>query len=84
MINFDHSAGCDRIGAAGQHAVELWSDRKCAVPSYSQMRKQFSRQYFMLDEAKVLQQVFDSCDVPCQASKILPKEILQFTTNKAR
>ena len=34
----------------------------------------------MLDEAKVLQQVFDRCDVPCQASKILPKEILQFTT----
>ena len=23
MINYDHLAGCDRIGAAGQHAVEL-------------------------------------------------------------
>ena len=34
----------------------------------------------MLDEAKVLQQVHDSCVIPCQASKILPKEIPQFTT----
>ena len=49
-------------------------------PIPSQMRKQFSRQYFMLDEVKILQQVFDSCDVPCQASKILPKEVLKFTT----
>ena len=49
-------------------------------PLPAQMRKQFSRQYFMLDEAKILQQVYDSCDVPCQASKILPKEVLQFTT----
>ena len=23
MINYDHLAGCDKIGAAGQHAVEL-------------------------------------------------------------
>ena len=49
-------------------------------PVPSQMKKQFSRQYFMLDESKVLQKVFDTCDVPCQASRILPKEILQFTT----
>ena len=38
------------------------------------------RQYFMLDEATVFQKVFDSCDVPCQADRILPKEVLQFTT----
>ena len=50
-------------------------------PLPSQMRKQFSRQYFMLDEAKTLQKVFDSCDVPCQASRILPKEVLQFSTD---
>ena len=34
----------------------------------------------MLDEATVFQKVFDSCDVPCQADRILPKEVLQFTT----
>ena len=34
-VKSDHLAGCDRFGAAGQHAVELWSDRKCAVPSYA-------------------------------------------------
>jgi hypothetical protein len=33
LINYDQLAGCDKIGAAGQHAVDLWSDRKCAVPS---------------------------------------------------
>ena len=49
-------------------------------PLPTQMRKQFSRQYFMLDEATILQKVWDTCEVPCQASKILPKEILQFTT----
>ena len=49
-------------------------------PIPSQMRKQFSRQYFMLDEAKILQEVFDTCDVPCQVSRIHPKEVLQFST----
>ena len=49
-------------------------------PIPSQMRKQFSRQYFMLDEAKILQEVFDTCDVPCQISRIHPKEVLQFST----
>ena len=50
-------------------------------PLPDQMRKQFSRLYFMLDEAKILQKVFDSCDIPCQASRILPKEQLQFSTS---
>ena len=31
--NYDRLASCDMIGAAGHHAVELWSDRKYAVPS---------------------------------------------------
>ena len=44
-------------------------------PLPSEMRTQFSRHYYMLDEAKVLQQVLDSCDIPCQAYKIP-----QFTT----
>ena len=34
----------------------------------------------MLDEVKILQKVFDTCDVPCQASRILPKELLEFKT----
>ena len=31
--NWVELAGCDKIGAAGPHAVELGSDRKCVVPS---------------------------------------------------
>ena len=49
-------------------------------PLPSQMMKQFSRQYFMLDESKILQQVWDTCEVPCQASKIIPKETMEFKT----
>ena len=48
-------------------------------PSPSQMKKQWSRKYFMLNENQILQKVFDSCDVPCQASKILPKELFDYT-----
>ena len=63
--------------------------RKCTLnkqdlvnhPLPNQMRKQFSRQYWMLDEGKTLQKVFDSCDVPCQASLLLPKETLQYSTD---
>ena len=51
-------------------------------PILSEMRTQFSRHYFMLDEAKVLQQMLDSCDIPCQASKFLPKEIPQLAEAK--
>ena len=49
-------------------------------PNLSQMKKQWWRKYFMLDENKTLQKVFDSCHVPCQASKILPKELFTYTT----
>ena len=35
MVTGDHLAGCDRIVAAGQHAVDIVPDRKCAVPNYS-------------------------------------------------
>jgi hypothetical protein len=31
--NWVEWAGCDKIGAAGPHAVELSSDRKCVVTS---------------------------------------------------
>ena len=31
--NWVELAGFDKIGAAGPHAVELGSDRKCVVPS---------------------------------------------------
>ena len=34
-ININNNlAGCDMIGAAGQHAAELWSDRKCSALWY--------------------------------------------------
>ena len=49
-------------------------------PSPSQMLKQFQRQYFTLDEKIILQKVFDSCEYPCQASRILPKESMTYTT----
>ena len=49
-------------------------------PNISQMQLQFGRQYFMLDEAKTLRSVFDSCDYPCQASRLLPRETMTFTT----
>ena len=49
-------------------------------PLPSQMMKQFTRRYFMLDESKILQQVWNTCDVPCQASKIIPKETMEFRT----
>ena len=34
----------------------------------------------MLEESQTLQKVFDTCEVPCQASRILPKEVLNFKT----
>ena len=34
MVTSDHWAGCDRIVAAGPHAVDLVPDWKCALPSY--------------------------------------------------
>ena len=49
-------------------------------PLPAQMQKQFSRQYFMLDEARTLQRVWDTCEFPCQASRILPKETMKYKT----
>ena len=49
-------------------------------PNPTQMQKQFSKQYFLLDQAKVLQSVFESCTYPCVATKILPKETMQYST----
>ena len=49
-------------------------------PLPNQFKLQFSRQYFILDEKQILQKVYDTCDVPCQASRSLPKETLKFTT----
>ena len=49
-------------------------------PLPNQMKQKFSRQYFMLEESQTLQKVFDTCEVPCQASRILPKEVLNFKT----
>ena len=49
-------------------------------PLPHQFRLRFARQYCILDKKNVLQSVYDTCDVPCQASRILPKETLKFTT----
>ena len=35
MINYDHLACCDKIGAAGQRVAELWCDWKCVMPGYA-------------------------------------------------
>ena len=34
----------------------------------------------MLDEISPLQKVFDTCETPCQASRILPKALFQYST----
>ena len=44
-------------------------------PSQSQMIKQFQKQFFALDERNLLKNMCDSCVYPCQASKLLPKEL---------
>ena len=49
-------------------------------PNPSQMRKQWSKRYYMLDEISTLQKVFNTCVTPCQASRILPKELLEYST----
>ena len=49
-------------------------------PSHSQMIQQFDRKYFMLDSKNVLKMVFDTCEYPCQASHILPKESVEYST----
>ena len=49
-------------------------------PLPSQMLKQFQKRYFALDEKILLQQVYETCDYPCQASRILPKETMKFST----
>ena len=49
-------------------------------PLPSQMKKLFSKSYFTLDADAVLQEVYNTCDVPCQASKILPKEKIEYKT----
>ena len=54
--------------------------RKFAHPLPGQMLKLFNRNFFMLDAAAVIKQVTDNCDFPCQATKVIPKETLQFTT----
>ena len=47
-------------------------------PTKSQMLRHFNRGYYMLDEAKTLESVFNSCEYPCRASLLLPKEVFQF------
>ena len=49
-------------------------------PVPSQMKKLFSKSYFTLDSDTVLKEVYDTCEVPCQASRILPKETMEYKT----
>ena len=48
--------------------------------SLNQMLKQVGRQYFNLNDRKIGQRTISACDYPCQAAKILPKEIMEFKT----
>jgi hypothetical protein len=47
-------------------------------PTHSQMKKMFDRTYFMLNSDQILKQVWESCDYPCQANMILPKETMSY------
>lgn len=44
------------------------------------MLKQFQRKFFTLDEKQLLQKVYDTCEYPCQATRILPKELPNYKT----
>ena len=50
-------------------------------PTRAQMKQKFRHQYFILDEGKILDKVYLSCEYPCQAAKQIPKEVLQFSTD---
>ena len=49
-------------------------------PVPTQFALQFTSQYMILDQKKILQAVYDSCDVPCQATRLLPKETMTYNT----
>ena len=49
-------------------------------PVPNQMKKLFNKSYFTLDSDTVLKEVYDTCEVPCQASRILPKETMEYKT----
>ena len=49
-------------------------------PNKTQMILKFKRQYFMLDEKKILDRVHDTCEYPCRAKLRLPKEVMEYNT----
>ena len=49
-------------------------------PNPTQMNKLFSRHYYILDQVKILKEVWESCDVPCQASRLIKQETMSFNT----
>ena len=49
-------------------------------PNHSQMKQQFGRSYYTLDSDRVLKEIFDTCQYPCQASRTLPKETMNYVT----
>ena len=50
-------------------------------PVPNQMKKLFDMSYFTLDSDALLKEIYDTCEVPCQASRILPKEKMEFKTS---
>ena len=50
-------------------------------PNPTQMRRQFSRKYFMLDEEKTLKEDYNHCSYPCQALRRLPLEVMEYHTD---
>lgn len=49
-------------------------------PSNSQMKKLIDRSYFILDDMDFIKNGFNPCDSPCQALRILPKELVSYST----
>ena len=49
-------------------------------PNQTHMQKQFSKQYFTLNQSKIIKMVYDSCIYPCQATKLILKETLLYST----
>lgn len=49
-------------------------------PSLAELKRQFYGLYFMLNCNNIFRIVQESCKYPCQASKILPKEMMTYNT----
>ena len=50
-------------------------------PTNAQMLQKFDREYFMLDRVRILKETWEACEYPCQASRIIPKEVEEYSSN---